>query len=375
MTHTGAANSGRLLSLDVFRGMTLVGMVLVNNPGSWSHVYFPFEHAEWHGCTFTDLIFPFFLFIVGVSIAFALGGRLEQGINKRLVLTKILKRTVIIFLCGLFLHGFPYFDLTTIRIPGVLQRIAVVYGISSTLFLFLDWKKLVIVSVLLLISYWAAMTLIPVPDFGPSNLEPSTNLAGYIDRVVLEGHLWSQSKTWDPEGVLSTLPAVVTCLIGILTGLWLKKIKEDSLRIMDLIMAGGILVVIGLWWNLVFPINKALWTSSYVLYTGGIAILCLGLLVWLVDIRDSKKWTFVFKVYGRNSLFVFVASGLVAKSLYLIKWETEDGLISLGRWLYSTFLDSWLPSYPASLGYALLHIFIFYLVLRWMYHKNILIKI
>ncbi len=215
----------RLLSLDVFRGMTIAGMVLVNNPGTWSAIYTPLEHAEWHGATPTDYIFPFFLFIVGIAIPLALGKRVEEGgINKNIYL-KIFRRFALIFLLGLFLAGFPFFDFSTWRIPGVLQRIAVCYLIASLIFIRTNWKQQTFIAVSLLFVYWALMTLINVPGCEVTTInDKACNLAAYLDRLVFgENHIWRSAKVYDPEGILSTIPAIATTLSGVLTGVWLKQ--------------------------------------------------------------------------------------------------------------------------------------------------------
>lgn len=367
----------RLLALDVFRGITIAGMILVNNPGSWGSVYPPLEHAEWHGCTPTDLVFPFFLFIVGVAIPLALGKRKERGDDRKSIYLKILRRTVLIFGIGLLLTAIPRFNLATLRIPGVLPRIALVYGACSVLFMQTDWKGLVRWSIGLLLGYWAVMTLVPVPGGYPPNLDPETNLGAWLDRTIFTtDHLWRQSKTWDPEGLLSTFPAVVTGLIGMLTGLWIKTDRDDYRKLTGIFAAGVILVAAGLLWNLAFPINKKLWTSSYVLYAGGIALLFLGTVYWLVDVQGKKGWIKPFVVYGTNALFAFVLSGLVAKTLGLVKWTTAAGETqSLGQWIYQSLFLSWLPDYPASLGYAVLNV-LFILGITWiLYSRRIFIRV
>src|SRR6185503_16251942 len=207
----------RLVSLDVFRGITIAGMTLVNNPGSWEHIYWPLEHAQWEGWTPTDLVFPFFLFIVGVSITLALGNRVERGSNKRDLYLKILKRSLIIFAIGLFLNGFPYFNLSELRIPGVLQRIAVCYFFASIIFLNTKVTAQIIISVVLLIIYWLLLTYVPAPGFAAGDLTKQGSLPSFVDRMVFGNHVWAQAKVYDPEGLLSTIPAVVTTLIGVLT--------------------------------------------------------------------------------------------------------------------------------------------------------------
>lgn len=366
----------RLLSLDIFRGMTIALMILVNNPGDWGHVYAPLLHADWHGCTPTDLVFPFFLFIVGVAIAFALGKRKASGQDQSAIVWKILRRTLIIFCIGLFLNGFPYFNLSELRIPGVLQRIALVYGISALLFLKFDWKGLLGFGIAFLLLYWGLMTLVPVPGIGPANLDPETNLGAWLDYKLLAGHLWSQSKVWDPEGLLSTLPAITTGISGILTGLWLKTNKTPFQHFMGLLRVGAALVVIGLLWDLLFPINKKIWTSSYVVYTSGLALLVLSLIYYLVDYRNYRSWAKPFVIYGTNALAVYVLSGIIARLLYLVSWTNASGATTtLKDWIYNTFFTSVFSEYNASLGFALANVLLLFGIAWILYRKKIFIKV
>lgn len=373
-----AKENTRLLSLDVFRGMTIAGMILVNNPGTWSAIYSPLKHAEWHGITPTDYIFPFFLFIVGVAIPLALGKRVESGSVTKDVYFKILRRAAIIFLLGLFLAAFPYFNFSTLRIPGVLQRIAVCYLIASILFLHFDWKKLSIISAILLLIYWALMTLINVPGCEMTTIDDKAcNTAAYLDRLILtENHIWKQAKVFDPEGILSTIPAIVTTISGILTGMWLKKDKTDYEKCGGLFFSGIVLVAAGWAWSFFFPINKSLWTSSYVVYTSGLALCFLGFCYWLVDIKQYKKWAKPFVIFGVNALALFVGSGLMAKILGLIKFSGADGKeISLHSWIFKTFFFSIAEPIDASLMFAVCFI-LFWLFLMWLlYRKKIYIKI
>jgi predicted acyltransferase len=365
----------RLTSLDVFRGMTVAAMILVNNPGSWEHVYSPLLHAQWHGCTPTDLIFPFFVFSVGISIHLAYTRKKDQWLTKAIFL-KILKRSVIIFLLGLLLSLFPYFNFETVRIPGVLQRISVAFFGSALLYFTTSWLAQLRITIVLLVGYYLVMTLVPVPGVGPANLEANTNLAAWLDNTILPGHLWSHTKTWDPEGILSTLPAIATCLIGVLTGQLFSSIKEVANRTGWLFFTGGILIVLGLWWNLIFPINKALWTSSYVLYTAGIGIQVLASLHWIIDGMGYEKWSRPFSWYGLNAIFVFVGSGLLAKTLIMIDIVQANGsTISAWSFIHERLFASWLSPVNASLGFALMWVSFFGLILYVLYRKKIFIKI
>ena len=367
----------RLLSLDVFRGITVAAMILVNNPGDWGNIYAPLKHADWNGCTPTDLIFPFFLFIVGVSIVFALSSKKEQPENHQQLILSALKRSAILFGLGLFLSLFPYFDFTTVRILGVLQRIAIVYFFCAVIFIKLDPKAYWKWFFGILVAYWAIMTLIPVPDIGYANLGKETNLGAWIDRLILtENHTWKQSKTWDPEGILSTLPAIGTGLFGLMIGGILKrKDQAEADKIAWIFSLGTIAVIIGLIWDLVFPINKSLWTSSYVMYAGGLAAIGLALCYWLIDVKGYTKFTSPFVVYGVNAITVFFASGLIPKILSLIKVNLNGEQVGAKVWLYETFYTPYLSPYNASLAGAITFILIWWFILWLMYRKNIIIKV
>jgi predicted acyltransferase len=365
----------RLYSLDVFRGITVAAMILVNNPGSWDSVYPPLLHAHWHGCTPTDLIFPFFLFIVGVSIHFAYQPKLNEGLTNKNVL-KIIRRAVIIFLLGMMLALIPKFNFSTVRILGVLQRISVVFLFCSLIYFKTNWLSQIRLVIILLVGYFILMTMVSVPDFGEANLEPETNLGAWLDRLLLNGHLWSQSKTWDPEGVLSTIPAIATGILGILTGQLFSKISDPAEKVTWLFFTGAILIVSGLAWGMMFPINKALWTSSYVLYAGGIAMQFFAACYWLIDVQGIKKWATPFTYYGTNAIFVFVASGLLAKFLIRTKIQVEpEKEISLWSYLYQNFYASWLSPMNASLAFAVTLILLFLVILWQMYTRKIFVKV
>jgi predicted acyltransferase len=367
----------RLLSLDVFRGITIAGMVLVNNPGTWSAIYPPLAHAEWHGITPTDFIFPFFLFIVGVAIPLALGKRVEEGVTRD-VYFKILRRTAIIFLLGLFLAAFPFFDLANLRIPGVLQRIAVCYLATSLIFLHTNWKQQAIIGGSLLLVYWYLVSAIPVPGCEITTInDKACNLAAYIDRAVFgENHIWKSAKVYDPEGILSTIPAIVTTLSGVLTGTWLKTKKSDYEKVGGLFFFGVILIALGWCWNYFFPFNKALWTSSYVVYTSGLALCFLGFCYWLVDINNYKKWSKPFVIFGVNALALFVLTGLFARILGVIKFAGDDGkTVSLQKWIFDHCFLPLAAPINASLAYAICFILLWLFLMWLLYRKRIYIKV
>jgi len=362
-----AANpAGRLVSLDVFRGVTIAGMVLVNNPGTWSSIYWPLEHAEWSGWTPTDLVFPFFLFIVGVSITLAFARRVEEGTGKRDLYLKVVKRSAIIFGLGLFLNGFPYFHLGTIRIAGVLQRIAVCYLIASLIFLTTKARTQLLIAVALLIAYCLVMTNLAAPGYAPGDLSKEGSIASFIDRVILRQHIWRQGRVYDPEGLLSTVPAVATTLFGILTGHWLRTERTRHEKVVGMFVAGAICVVLGWAWNPFFPINKALWTSSYVLFTAGLALEFLALCYWVIDIQGYRRWAWPFEVFGVNALALFVGTGLMVKLM---------GIWGVQGWIFRKLFLTWAEPINASLFYAIAFILLWLLLMWLLYRKRIYIKV
>lgn len=375
--------SERLLSLDVFRGITIMGMILVNNPGTWSAIYPQLEHAKWHGCTFTDLIFPFFLFIVGVAISYSLSKRKAQGGSMKALYLNIFRRTIILFALGLILAGFPFgllfgheFSWSTIRIPGVLQRIAVVYMVSSILFLSTNTKFQYWFTGSILVIYTMLMSLIPVPGVGYANFEPGTNLSAWIDRLILGNHLWSGTKLWDPEGILSTVPAIGSAMLGIFTGNLLRSEKDQTTKTVWLYVSGSILMVAGWAWSFWFPFNKNIWTSSYVLWTAGLALNFLAFCYWFIDVKKVTWWIKPFQVYGMNAITVFFLSGIVGRIMYMVKWNGTDGnVVTIKSYLFDNFFLSWLDPINASLAWAIVYI-LFWLGLMWiLYARKIFIKV
>ncbi len=469
----GESAQSRLISLDVFRGMTIAGMVLVNNPGSWEHIYDPLEHAPWHGLTPTDWIFPFFLFIVGVAIPIALGKRIGEGVTAK-VYWKVVSRSLLIFALGLSMSVVPFFqfaatdapdslkmliwvlmtagmlllllrkfmtagiliglsvvgivgmslggynvvayNFATMRIPGVLQRIAVCYLITSLIFLHTSWKQQLGLSAVLLFGYWLIMTVVPVPGCEVTTInDKACNLAAWLDRTILtEDHMWRSAKVFDPEGLLSTIPAIVTTISGVLTGSWLMRsdkgqvtsdeksspryeggvasasddgvvlsdnssfiIHHSSLnKVSGLFGVGLVLLAAGLIWNSYFPMNKALWTSSYVLAATGLALLVLGFCYWLIDIKGYRRWAWPFEVFGANALALFVFSGIMARMISAYRVAGADGqLISIGRW---TMQNIYLPIFQpidASLAFAISFILLWLFLMWLLYRKQIYIKV
>jgi predicted acyltransferase len=366
--------SDRMVSLDVFRGITIAGMILVNNPGTWSAIHSPLGHAEWHGLTPTDLVFPFFLFIVGVSITLALGRRAESGGPKRDLYLKISRRTLIIFALGLVLAGFPRYELSTIRIPGVLQRIAVCYFIASVIFLNTKWRTQAVIAAALLLVYWALMVLIPSPGFSGGDLSMEGNLAAYVDRTLLGRHTWK--PLYDPEGILTTVPAVVTTLGGVLIGHWLRSRYSQLDKVAGMFVAGAVCMVVGWAWGFWFPINKALWTSSYVLLTAGLALQFLAVCFWLVDIKGMRRWATPFLVLGSNALIIYFLSELFSHIISLVSVTRADGsAVDLKTLIYENAFASWASPINASVLFAICIVLLWLGVAALLYRKRIFIKV
>ena len=449
----------RILSLDVFRGMTIAAMVLVNNPGTWSSIYGPLKHAEWHGLTPTDWIFPFFLFIVGVAIPIALKKRIEEGITAA-VYRKIVSRALVIFALGLAISVMPFFqfaatdaadwvkvliwlamtaglfflllrswsaaafaiglsvagivvlnltgsgpvpyNFSTMRIPGVLQRIAICYLVVALIYLHTNWRQQLGIAAVLLLGYWALMTLIPVPGCEVTSIDDKAcNLAAWLDRALLtESHIWRSAKVYDPEGILSTLPAIATTLTGVLTGSWLlskgsfsgrgqENIPDNATTRLHyhreakwsnaasgMFFVGTVILAIGYIWSYYFPLNKSLWTSSYVLVTSGLALLTFASCFWLIDIQGYKKWAWPFAVFGVNALPLFVFSGIMARMMGAYRATGADGEnVSVQKWVYDNVFLSMAQPIDASLLYALSFI-CFWLFLMWLlYRKRIFIRV
>jgi predicted acyltransferase len=367
---TDESKSTRLISLDVFRGLTMMGMTIVNNPGSWSHVYPPLRHAEWNGWTITDLVFPFFIFIVGAAIPYALGKRFESDSRQKIYL-KIVKRTAVMFLLGLVLAGFPSFNLETIRIMGVLQRLALCYFAASLIFLHTDVKMQAITALGCLAVYWLLM-LIPPPDRETLWQTKDDNIAAWLDRTIFgTAHLWKAAKTWDPEGLLSTIPAIATALAGTLSGTWLRSPREPIEKAAGLFFAGVIALGIGGAMDWAFPINKNIWSPSYAVFMSGYALVVLAVCYYAIDVNGWKKWTEPFVVFGVNALLLFFASGMLARVVgSMIKFRVGDETLSLQQFIYKHLLASWAGEMVGSLLYPLLLLALWYVVLRALYKRN-----
>lgn len=368
----------RYLSLDVLRGLTIALMVLVNNPGSWGSIYAPFKHAHWHGFTPTDLVFPTFLFVVGNAMSFSL--RKFTGKPESEFLKKVFKRTFLIFGIGLFLSAFPFFhwedgqlaldDLSGMRIMGVLQRIALCYLFASLIVRYLGLKSMAILSGIILLAYWGVMYFLGDPA-APYSMHG--NAALKFDLLIFPAeNLWTGfGFPFDPEGLLSTLPAIVNVIAGYFAGLFIQKSGNRLKTVWQLAIAGAVFLILGQLWDAVFPINKAIWTSSFVLFSTGWDLLLLGALIWIIEVVSIKNWTYFFEVFGKNPLFIFVMSGVFAILMGLIR---VDGT-SLKGWIYQNFYESWLTEYNASLAFAVSFLIVMWLLGYWMDKKKIYIKV
>jgi predicted acyltransferase len=367
----------RLVSLDVFRGLTIAGMIVVNNPGTWDHVYPPLLHAEWHGWTYTDTIFPFFLFIVGTAMAFSFGRRQSEGGRGR-VLAHALRRAAIIFGIGLAINFLSVllFHRAHIRIPGVLQRIAVCF-LAAALVYVLGGKRAVGPAIaVLLFGYWALMALAPVPGKGVGRLDLDGNFATSVDRLVLGEHTWKHDPSWDPEGLVSTLPAIATTLFGLLAGFLLRTDAPLEKKVVRLLLWGWAGALAGLLWNLVLPINKNLWTSSYAVFMSGLAAACLGVCLYVVDGKGRRAWARPFEWLGVNALFLFVASDVVTILLILVKATGADGKRrSLYATIYRTVFDHFADPRLSSLLFALTYCASWIAVAGLLYRRRIVLKV
>lgn len=361
--------SPRLISLDALRGFTMAAMILVNYPGSEHHIYIPLEHAPWNGLTPTDLIFPFFLFMVGVSIVLSYSKSLEKGVSKKELYRKIVWRSIKIFMVGVTLGLLPFFNFSEVRVAGVLQRIALVFMACSFLYLNTRVKAQVWIGVVLLVGYWLAMTLTPTPGEGMVMLAPGKNLAAWIDTLLLPGSMWQ--GTWDPEGILSTFPAVVTGMMGMLAGALLRSERTPQEKVNLLMVAGFVAAIVGYVWGLTFPLNKNLWTSSYVLVTGGLASLALGTLYYVVDIRQYTSGTKPGIIFGANAIAIYVLADLVSYLFYLV----PVGGLSLNEHFMETFTHTFGNPKLGSMLYALFFVGINFLMAYGLYKKRIFIKL
>ena len=375
-----SAQSTRLMSLDLFRGITIAAMILVNDPGDGPSSYWPLKHADWNGWTPTDLVFPFFLFIVGVAMAFSFTSRLERGESRGRLLGHVLWRGLALFAIGVFLNGFPtHYDPAHLRFYGVLQRIAICYVLVAVLELWTDWRLQFSLAVACLAAYWILMRHVAVPGYGiPGQdiplLDPDRNLVAWLDRKLLMGHLYERVR--DPEGLLSTIPALATCLAGLLTGKWLRSARSASEKAQGMVVAGILASALGRSWHLWFPINKKLWTSSYVLFTAGLALICLALCYWIADVKQRRGvWTKPILVFGKNAIAAYFLSEALAAVFYTVTVVGGRHAMTLQDYFYSHFFAPWASPANASLLYALAYVALCWAVMAVLYRKGIFLKV
>jgi len=369
---TEQKSSERLVSLDAFRGATIALMVLVNDPGSGAHVYGPLEHAEWHGWTITDVVFPSFLWIVGVAITLSLGKKLAAGASRAQILTQALRRAAILFGLGLLVYAVPDFNLSTFRILGVLQRIGICYFLASAIYVSTKLRGQILWIIGLLATYWLLMTFAPVPGYGAGRLDVEGNFAHYVDKLVLGAHNYAHTKTWDPEGIVSTLPSLATVLLGIMAGHILRLRRDLAERTTWLFLAGNVLIAAALICNIWLPINKKLWTTSFSLFMAGLDFVIFAMCVWLIDARGYKRLARPFVILGMNAIAVYMISELFATAFDAIH---VGGNRSLHQWLYENLFASIASPMNASLLYAVAYTLLMFGVSYVMYRRGWFLRV
>lgn len=368
--------NNRLVSLDAFRGAVIAGMILVNSPGRWAYVYSQLKHAQWNGWTFADTIFPAFLFIAGVSISFSLSRRLESGEAASRLLPKIMRRSLIIFILGLLLNAVLDFHISTLRIPGVLQRIAVCYFAASVIAMRTGVKGQAAWTVGLLAAYWLLMELYPVPGIGAGSFEPGRNFASYVDSLFLEGHMWSNYRTWDPEGIVSTIPSVATTLLGILAGHFMRSGYSEEMKTAGMLCMGAALMVLGEVCSIWLPINKNLWTSSYAIFMAGISLTGLAMFYWIIDVKGFKRWAAPFLIFGMNAITAYMFSMLLIIALRTIDWPFSYGPeMKIRRMCYELILAEVGRPRMASLLFAVAFVLVTFLPMWFMWRKRWFLKV
>ncbi len=373
-----------MVSLDIFRGATIAGMLLVNDPGTWSAIYWPLDHAAWNGWTPTDLIFPFFLFIAGVSMTMSFASRAKRGATRAQLARHVAIRSLTIFAIGLFLNGFPHFHMATIRYTGVLQRIAACYLIAGLVVIATARRAdssgfearlsaIAAVTCVLLVGYWALMRFVPVPGYGAGNLTPEGNLGAYIDRALMLHHLWK--PMWDPEGFLSTIPAIATALSGVLVGEWLRSARSAQRKFVGMLAVGAVSMIVGRLLHGFFPINKNLWTSTYVIFTSGFAMVALALCYWIADIKGWRKWAMPLLVFGTNAIAAFTFGTFISKCSVVFH-VTDDGHRNTWHgYFYDRFFEPLARPVNASLIFAIFFVVLCWLPMWLLYRRKIFIKV
>jgi predicted acyltransferase len=370
--------SSRLVSVDIYRGMAVMGMLLVDYAGDEPSGYRLIRHAHWNGLTGADLVFPSFVFVMGISIVLSFSARIAQGETRAQIAWHAAKRSLLLFALGVFLNGFPHFSLATWRIEGVVQRIALCYLFAGLLFLWTDVRGLIIAILVCLLGYWALMRLVPVPGFGlPGHdipvLAPDQNLVDWIDRAMFPGRLYNGTR--DPEGVLSTIPAIASALAGVLTGIWLRTSRAAGAKALGMLGAGAAGIALGALWNVWFPINKNVWTSSFVVVTAGFALIFLAFLYWIVEIRAWRgRWTTLFLVFGMNSIVAFCFDELLWWPLSWPHLGSEETAIPWQQYLNDQLLRVANPA-NASLLFSIGAVLFCWACMWLLYRRRIFIKL
>ncbi len=365
----------RLVSLDAFRGATMALMVLVNTPGDGEHVYGPLRHAEWNGWTPTDVVFPSFMWIVGVALTLSLGRRIAAGVSRAQLLTQAFRRALILYALGLLVYAFPDFNLSTQRLLGVLQRIAICYFIAVAIYLFTRVRGQIVWIVSLLAGYWLLMALVPVPGYGAGRLDVEGNLAHYIDRIVLGAHNYAQTKTWDPEGIVSTLPAIATILFGIMAGHILRIDRTLARRTAWLLGLGLVLIAAGLICNTWLPINKKLWTSSFALFMAGLDFAIFAIMLWWVDVRGHVRFMKPLVIMGMNAITVYLASELLEELLNALHFSSGGHTVSVRDWLFDALFAPLASPINASVIYAIAYTLLMYVIAFVMYRRHWFVRV
>jgi predicted acyltransferase len=357
--------SQRLVALDAFRGLTMAFMVLVNDAGG-SPSYAPLKHAEWNGWTPTDVVFPSFVWIVGVAMTLSLGKRLAAGVSRTALFAQAFRRALILYVLGLIVYAAPAFNPSTQRLLGVLQRIAICYLAAAAIYLTTKLRGQVAWVIGLLASYWLLMAFYPVPGFGPGDLSVEGNFAHYIDRIVLGAHNYHSTKTWDPEGIVSTLPAIATALFGILCGQLLSLKEELARKIVWMLGIGAGLMAAGYVCNIWLPINKKLWTDSFSLFMAGLDFAMLAVFLWVVDVLGHRRFVKPFVIMGLNPIVVYMISELLDEAL---------GLSGLHHKIYNAVFVRIASPVNASLLWALAYTGLMFLAAWIMYRKNWIVRV
>jgi len=369
------STAGRLVSLDAFRGAVMAFMILVNTPGDGNHTYWPLEHAQWHGWTPTDVVFPSFLWIVGVAMTLSLGRRLARGDSRAVLFRQAARRAGILFALGVLVYVYPAFDISTQRILGVLQRIAICYLAATAIYLTTQLRGQIVWIVSLMAVYWLLMAFFPVPGYGPGRLDVEGNFAHYVDRIALGAHNYLQTKTWDPEGIVSTLPAIATCLLGLLAGHILGLRRSLGDRCLRLLGLGVILLAGGLICNTWLPINKKLWTDSFTLFMAGLDFVLFAGFLWLIDGLGWRRAAKPLVVMGMNAIAVYLASEFLDEALNWIHWTGAGGKVVLRNWLYDHFFAHLASPYNASLLYAITYVLVIFLFAWALYRRRWFVRV